>query len=132
MCYNIKLGIYGLREKRCTADELNVGQCGSFRKRAPPVIAGTLNIRGYGGMRSKVSVFHFIFGVMLIFFITIVVCLSANNKAESLAEREYDKTAPFTDGWHTADGTVLDEKTLRKINTISTDSEISIYNTLQS
>ena len=81
-------------------------------------------------MRSKVSVFHFIFGIMLIFFITIAICLAANNKAESLAEREYDKTAPFMDGWHTADGTVLDEKTLRKINTISMDGEISIYNTL--
>lgn len=81
-------------------------------------------------MRSKDSVFHFIFGIMLIFFIAVVVYLAANCKAKPLADAEYDKTAPFTEGWHTEDGTELDEKTLRKINTISKDEEISIYNTL--
>ena len=34
------------------------------------------------------------------------------------------------EGWHTEDGTELNEKTLRKINTVSGDEEISIYNTL--
>ena len=81
-------------------------------------------------MRSKDTVFHLIFGIMLVFFIVVVVYLAANCKAKPLADSEYDKTAPFTEGWHTEDGTELDEKTLRKINTISMDKEISIYNTL--
>lgn len=81
-------------------------------------------------MKSKDSVFHIIFGFMLMFFIVIVVYLAAKCEAKPLADAEYDRTAPFTEGWRTADGTELDEKTLRKINTISKDEEISIYNTL--
>lgn len=81
-------------------------------------------------MKSKDSVFHIIFGIMLMFFIVIVVYLAAKCEAKPLADAEYDRTAPFTEGWHTADGTELDEKALRKINTVAIDKEISIYNTL--
>lgn len=81
-------------------------------------------------MKSWDSVFHLIFCIMLLFFLAATVYLAANCNTKSLADAEYDKTAPFMDGWHTADGTELDEKTLRKINTVSSDEEISIFNTL--
>lgn len=81
-------------------------------------------------MKSKNSVFHIIFGIMLFFFIVVVVYLAAKCRTVSLADAEYDKTAPFIDGWHTADGTELDEEALHKINSVSKDEEISIYNTL--
>lgn len=87
-------------------------------------------MRRYGGMKSKNSVFHIIFGVMLIFFAAIIVCLAAKCDVRPLADAEYDRTAPFAEGWHTADGTELDEKTLRKINAVSGDKEIGIFNTL--
>ncbi len=83
-----------------------------------------------GDMRSKDSAFHLIFGIMLVFFIAVVVYLAANCRTGSLADAEYNNTAPFMDGWHTADGTELDEKTLRRINAVSEDKEISIFNTL--
>ncbi|MDE6727062.1 MAG: GGDEF domain-containing protein [Oscillospiraceae bacterium] len=81
-------------------------------------------------MRSKNGIFSVIFAVMLAFFAIVTVYLAAKCDAKPLADAEYDKTAPFTEGWHTADGTELDEKTLRKINTVSGNEEISIYNTL--
>ena len=81
-------------------------------------------------MRSKESLFQNIFGVLLIIFIVIAVYLAANCKAKPLADAEYERTSPFAEGWHTSDGTPLDEKTLRKINSVSSDREISIYNTL--
>lgn len=81
-------------------------------------------------MRIKGSVFHMIFGALMILFIVITAYLAANCKAKSLADAEYERTSPFIDGWHTADGTMLDEKTLKKINSVSTDDEISIFNTL--
>lgn len=83
-------------------------------------------------MKSKNSVFHIIFGIMLFFFIAVVVYLASKCKTKSLADVEYGKTAPFIEGWHTADGTELDEEVLRKINSVSKDEEISIYNTLPS
>lgn len=81
-------------------------------------------------MKSKNSVFHIIFGIMLFFFIVVVVYLAAGCKTKSMADAEYDRTASFIEGWHTADGTELDEKSLRKINSVSGDEEISIFNTL--
>ncbi|MBD5128415.1 MAG: GGDEF domain-containing protein [Ruminococcaceae bacterium] len=81
-------------------------------------------------MRSKNFVFHLIFGIMLMLFIAVVVYLTAKCDVKPLADTEYDKTAPFENGWHTADGTPLDAGTLRKINSVSSDDEISIYNTL--
>lgn len=89
-----------------------------------------MNIRGYGNMRSRFSVFHLIFGIMLVIFIWVAVYLAANSKTIPLSDTEYDKTAPFMNGWHTADGMELDEKMLRKINTFSSNKEIRIYNTL--
>lgn len=81
-------------------------------------------------MKSKVFVFHIIFGVMVALFAAVAVCLAASCKTVALADTEYGKTASFTEGWHTADGTELDEKTLRKINSVSGEEEISIFNTL--
>lgn len=81
-------------------------------------------------MKSKKSVFPIVFCVMLAFVTIISVSIAARNESVSLAEAEYGRTAPFADGWHTADGTELDEKELKKINTIAGDEEISIYNTL--
>lgn len=81
-------------------------------------------------MKSKKGIFPVIFCVMLAFFVIVTIYLAVRGTSRSLADAEYDKTAPFTEGWHTADGTELDEKTLRKINTVSEDKEISIYNTL--
>lgn len=81
-------------------------------------------------MKSKNGIFPVIFGIMLAFFVIVTICLAVRGTSRSLADNEYDKTSPFTDGWHTADGTQLDEKTLRKINSVSEDKEISIYNTL--
>lgn len=81
-------------------------------------------------MKSRVFVFHIIFGVMVAFFVTAVVYLAASCDTASLADAEYGKTAPFVVGWHTADGTELDEKALRKINSVSGIEEISVYNTL--
>lgn len=55
-------------------------------------------------MKSKDSVFHIIFGIMLMFFIVIVVCLAAKCDVESLADTEYSRTAPFIEdgsGRHT-------------------------------
>ncbi|MDE6733021.1 MAG: GGDEF domain-containing protein [Oscillospiraceae bacterium] len=81
-------------------------------------------------MKSKKSVFPILFCVMLAFVTIISVSIAARNERVSLAEAEYGRTAPFVDGWHTADGTELDEKALKKINSIAGDKEISIYNTL--
>ena len=81
-------------------------------------------------MRSRDSIFHLIFCIMLLFFLGVTVYLAANNDTGSLADAEYDKTAAFVEGWHTADGTELDEETLRKINIVSSNQEISIFNTL--
>lgn len=78
----------------------------------------------------KSNVFSVIFTVMLAFFVIVSVFLAARCDATSLADAEYNKTSSFMEGWHTADGTELDEKTLKKINSISGDEEISIYNTL--
>lgn len=81
-------------------------------------------------MKSKNGIFSVIFAAMLAFFAIMTVFLAAKCEAKPLADMEYDKTAPFAEGWHTADGTELDEKTLRKINTVSGDEEISIFNTI--
>lgn len=81
-------------------------------------------------MKSKRSIFPILFCVMLAFVTIISVGIAARNDSVSLAEAEYGRTAPFADGWHTADGTELDENELKKINTIAGDEEISIYNTL--
>lgn len=81
-------------------------------------------------MKSKRSIFPILFCVMLAFVTIISVGIAARNDSVSLAEAEYRRTAPFADGWHTADGTELDEKELKKINTIAGDEEISIYNTI--
>lgn len=80
-------------------------------------------------MKSKNTVFHAIYVVMLVLFIGIAVYLAAKDVSPSLAETEFGRTASFMTGWHTSDGTELDEKTLRKINTVSAE-EFSIYNTL--
>lgn len=81
-------------------------------------------------MKSKKAVFSVIFCIMLAFVMIISVGIAARNKSVSLAEAEYGRTAPFVDGWHTADGTELDEKALTKINSIAGDEEISIFNTI--
>lgn len=81
-------------------------------------------------MKLKNDVFPVIFAFMLAFFVIVTVCVAAMNTNRSLADAEYDRTDSFTEGWHTADGTELDEKTLKKINSVSGDEEISIYNTL--
>lgn len=81
-------------------------------------------------MKSNKAIFPVIFGIMLAFFVIVTICLAVRGTSRSLADAEYDKTSSFTEGWHTEDGTELDEKTLRKINTVSEDKEISIYNTL--
>lgn len=83
-------------------------------------------------MKSRNGIFPVIFGFMFAFFVIVSVFLAARNTNRSLADAEYGRTAPFMAGWHTADGTELDEKTLRKINTVSGEEEISIYNTLPS
>lgn len=81
-------------------------------------------------MKSKKAIFPVIFCVMLAFVTIISVSIAARNESVSLAETEYGRTAPFVDGWHTADGTELDEKALKKINNIAGDEEISIFNTI--
>lgn len=81
-------------------------------------------------MKSKNGIFPIIFAVMFAFIAIISIYLAARGTNSSLADREFAKTAPYVEGWHTADGTELDEKTLRKINTISGEEEISIFNTL--
>ena len=81
-------------------------------------------------MRAKDRVLQIIFWIMLAVFVVLTVCCASNCKGRSLADAEYDRTVPFAEGWHTADGTVLDEKMLQKINSISSDREMSIYNTL--
>lgn len=81
-------------------------------------------------MKSRNGIFPVIFGIMLAFFTIVSVYLAAKGAGRSLADAEYSRTAPFTKGWHTADGTELDEKALRKINSVSGEEEISIYNTL--
>lgn len=81
-------------------------------------------------MKQKRFGFHLIYGIMMLFFLFVIIFVAAKPKPQSLADTEYEKTAPFTEGWHTADGTELDEKSLRKINKISENKEISIFNTL--
>lgn len=78
----------------------------------------------------KNNVFSVLFAGMLAFFVIVIAYVAARNTNRSLADAEYGRTAPFSEGWHTADGTELDEKTLRKINSVSGEEEISIYNTL--
>lgn len=78
----------------------------------------------------KNNVFSVIFAGMLAFFVIVTAYVAAKSTNRSLADAEYGRTAPFSEGWHTADGTELDEKTLRKINSVSGEEEISIYNTL--
>lgn len=81
-------------------------------------------------MKSKNIVFHAAYGIMLLLFVTVIIFITAQGTSKSLAQTEFDRTEPFMSGWHTADGTELDEKTLRKVTSVSADKEISIYNTL--
>ena len=80
-------------------------------------------------MKSRNTVFHIAYGIMLGMFVIIIVLIAVRGAGKSLAQSEYDRTEPFMSGWHTADGTELDEKTLRKISGIS-DGETGIFNTL--
>lgn len=81
-------------------------------------------------MKQKRFTFHLIYGIMMLFFLVVVISIAVKPKSSSLADMQYDKTAPYTEGWHTADGTELDENALRKINKLSGSEEISIFNTL--
>ncbi len=83
-------------------------------------------------MRAKNGIFPIIYGIMLGLFVIVIIylALAAGSTGKSIADAEYDRTVPFMAGWHTADGTELDEKALRKINTVSADKEISVYNTI--
>lgn len=81
-------------------------------------------------MKQKRFTFHLIYGIMMLFFLVVVISIAVKPKSGSLADMQYDKTAPYTEGWHTADGTELDENALRKINKLSGSEEISIFNTL--
>lgn len=81
-------------------------------------------------MKSKKSIFPMIYGIMLGLFVIVIVYLAVRGTGKPLADAEFDRTEPFMAGWHTADGTELGEKALRKINSVSADKEIGIYNTL--
>lgn len=81
-------------------------------------------------MKHKRPWFHRVYGTMMLFFLIIIISIAVMPKNSSLSDDEYNKTAPFTDGWHTADGTELDEASLRRINKVSQSEEISVFNTL--
>lgn len=81
-------------------------------------------------MKQKRPWFHRVYGIMMLFFMIVVISIAVMPKNSSLADDEYNKTAPYTEGWHTADGTALDETSLRRINKISQSEEISVFNTL--
>lgn len=81
-------------------------------------------------MKSKNIVFHAAYAIMLVLFICAIISIIVQGAGRSLAQSEYDRTEPFMSGWHTADGTELDEKALRKISGVSTEKDSSIYNTL--
>lgn len=81
-------------------------------------------------MKSKKSIFPMIYGIMLGLFVIVIVYLAVRGTGKPLADAEFDRTEPFMAGWHTADGTELGEKALRKINSVSADKEFGIYNTI--
>lgn len=81
-------------------------------------------------MKQKRPWFHRVYGIMMLFFMIVAAAIAVMPKNSSLTDDEYSKTAPFTEGWHTADGTALDEASLRRINKISQNEEISVFNTL--
>ena len=81
-------------------------------------------------MKSKNIVFHAAYGIMLVLFICAIISITVQGASKSLAQTEYDRTEPFTTGWHMAGDEELDEKSLRKISGISGTEETSIFNTL--
>ena len=81
-------------------------------------------------MKTKHIVFHAAYGIMLIMFICAIISILVQGAEKSLAQEEYDRTKPFTEGWHLGDGSELDEKSLRKISGITGAEEASVFNTL--
>ena len=81
-------------------------------------------------MKSNRKAFHTIHCIMSGLFVCVVVYLILITQSKPLAETQYDQTTPFESGWHTEDGTELNEKTLRKLKNISPSEEISIFNTI--
>ncbi len=81
-------------------------------------------------MKSENTKFHLLYGVMISFFLFIIIFLCCTNKTEALSESLSSGSVSFDSGWLTADGNETDISKLHKIEGIPTGQEFSIINTL--
>ncbi|MGN0551880.1 MAG: hypothetical protein ACI4I1_00755, partial [Oscillospiraceae bacterium] len=81
-------------------------------------------------MKSENIKYHLLYGVMISFFLFMIIFLCFTNKSEALSNSLSSDSVSFDSGWLTADGNETDISGLQKIEGISVGQEFSIKNTL--
>lgn len=82
-------------------------------------------------MKTKNTVYHVIYGIMLLIFSGIIIYLAASCKQPSLSDREFSYDTVFDSGWHTHDSTEdINIAKLHKLEGVEPYEEFGIINTL--
>lgn len=81
-------------------------------------------------MKSGNTKYHLIYGVMIAFFLFIIVFLGVTNKGSSLSQMLNADSVVFSEGWVTADGDEANISKLQDIGNIPAGVEFSVKNTL--
>lgn len=81
-------------------------------------------------MKSANGKIHLLYGVMIAFFLFIIIFLGIRDHGEPLSVSLCSDSADFSSGWHTADGKETDIAKLYKLEGIPVGQEFSVINVL--
>lgn len=82
-------------------------------------------------MKSRNNIYHIVYGIMLIFTVTVIIYLAARCSSPSISDTEFSYVAAFDTGWHTAQSSEeVNIQKLQKLEGVTPYKTFSVCNTL--
>lgn len=73
---------------------------------------------------------HVMYGIILLFFVFMVVWMAVHYKGPSFSEESFSDSVSFDEGWRTEDGNIVVIKNLNKLEEVEPYKQFSIYHML--
>ena len=81
-------------------------------------------------MRKRYRIYHFVYGVMLLVFISVISWQAVHYKGNDLVEEKYAKVTELSEGWKNAEGEEIPLKGMQKLEEVTPYQQFSVYHAL--